>query len=140
MSYSIKLTGWRAVVALALLAGFAVFRFTVQRSTLDTQGREVLAAWLTAEYTRAGLARVDASGLPDAESAALLLEAQAVEFRSLSAHGRNRNVVVKAEITVAGRTPPDGRGLRYFRMAHGALSGWSYLHETTAFAYWTRLW
>ena len=136
---SVTLTGWKAVAAIAVVAAFGLFRLSQQAGTLDTQGREVLTTWLAAEYTRSALRGIEQTGR-DAGTAAKLLDAQAIDFRSLSARGRGEDVIVRAEVRVAGRTPPDGRSVRYFRMAYRLGTGWSYRREATAFAYYTKLW
>jgi len=116
---SITLKGGKAVVLLAAIALFAISKVILGRATLDSAGRQELATWLAAEYTRAAVAAVGHSAA-DSSAGQELLRAQDVGFRSLTAHGGGDDVVVRAEILVAGQPPPVGRQVRYFRMHHSS--------------------
>ena len=101
--------------------------------TLDPEAKRVLKSWLVAEYARPVLASIKGSRI-DAEKARKLADSSAVELTSISARGCGKESEVRVEVTVAGRTPPDGRSVRYFRMSYSLL-GWSLEHESNAFFY-----
>jgi len=128
-----KLTGWKAIPVLAALA-FTLFRLAEKSRTLDPEAKKVLKMWLVAEYSRPVLASIKSSGV-DAEQARKLMDSSKVELTSISARGCGRDSEVRTEVTVAGRTPPDGRSVRYFRMRYSTLLGWSLEHESSAFFY-----
>jgi len=46
---------------------------------------------------------------------------------------------VKVEVQVAGKDPPDGRRVRYFRMSHSTVTGWRVRWEASAFSYYLKL-
>jgi len=127
-----RLTVWKAIF-LAAIAAFSLFRLSVRSKTLDPEAKRVLKAWLVAEYSRPVLASIKASRI-DAEKARKLMDSSAVELTSISARGCGRDSEVRVEVTVAGRTPPDGRSVRYFVMRY-SLVGWSLERESNALFY-----
>ena len=127
-----RLTVWKAIF-LAAIAAFSLFRLSEKSRTLDPEAKRVLKSWLVAEYARPVLASIKGSRI-DAEKARKLADSSAVELTSISARGCGKESEVRVEVTVAGRTPPDGRSVRYFRMSYSLL-GWSLEHESNAFFY-----
>jgi len=127
------LTGGKAILLLAAIAAVFLFRLSVRSRTLDPEAKSVLKAWLVAEYSRPVLASIKASRV-DAEKARQLKDSSAVELTSISARGCGRDSEVRVEVMVAGRTPPDGRSVRYFRMRY-SLVGWSLEQESSALFY-----
>jgi hypothetical protein len=125
MATTIRVTGWRAFVLLVAMVAFGLWRARAQRRTLDTEARRLIQIELSAEYLRGGD----------------LVPTEAVELRSLSARGHSERVVVRAEVAVEGRTPPDGERVRYFAMRHRLVGGWELLPQRPdAFSYYTTLW
>jgi len=53
--------------------------------------------------------------------------------------GRGDDIVVKVEVQVAGKDPPDGRRVRYFRMSHSSVTGWRMRYETSALSYYLKM-
>lgn len=135
-----RLTGWKAVVALAGIAAFVGLRYQSRTSTLETEGREVLQLWLAAEYSREVLGSNPSTATADpAEQQAVadeLLAQQNVAIHDIRARGRGDTVFVRAKVSVDGHEPRDGRRVRYFMMAHSMLTGWRFLRETTALRYY----
>jgi hypothetical protein len=64
-----------------------------------------------------------------------------VEFMSIAAHGRTgAPILVRAEITVDGGPPPDGRTVRYFCVAHKFMEdGWMVVGESGLYFYYREL-
>jgi hypothetical protein len=125
MAMTIRVTGWRAFALLVAMAAFGLWRAQAQRRTLDTEARRLVQIELSAEYLRGGN----------------LVPSEVVELRSLTARGHGERVVVRAEVTVQGRTPPDGESVRYFAMRHRLVGGWELLPQRAdAFSYYTTLW
>ncbi len=136
-----KLTGGPAIVVIVLLTAFAVFRYSTMKSTLSTEAAEVLKTWLSARYAAAELDRIEASGngLPTPEQTDALLRTAQVEIASVSARGSRDDIVVRAEIRVAGGPPPDGQSVRYYHMTHSLATGWRLKRETWKWAYYLKL-
>jgi hypothetical protein len=127
------LTGGKAILVLAAIAAFTLFRLSERSRTLDPEAKNVLKSWLVAEYARPVLAAIKASRI-DEEKARKLMDSSKVELTSISARGCGRDSEVRVEVMVAGRTPPDGRSVRYFRMRY-SLVGWSLEAESNALFY-----
>ncbi len=47
--------------------------------------------------------------------------------------------MVRVEISVAGKDPPDGKRVRYYAMSHSVVTGWYLERETTALSYYLKL-
>lgn len=62
-----------------------------------------------------------------------------VEFASLSAHGLPGIMVVRAEISVNGGPPPDGRPVRYLSLTRKVEGGWMVFTETDPVRYYLAL-
>ncbi|MGD2152061.1 MAG: hypothetical protein PVG79_02260 [Gemmatimonadales bacterium] len=137
-----ELKGWKAIAALAVIVVVVVATFRAERSTLESEAADELKFWLRGEYVSRGLHGVDTSQLTEEEleaKAEELLSLSEVEFTSISARGRGDDIVVKVEIRVSGEEPPDGKSVRYYRMSHSVVTGWRVRHETTALAYYLKL-
>ena len=106
---NIQLKGWKAIAALAVIAAIFGGKFLMERRTLGLEVAEELL----------GLARI--------------------ELPSIQARGRGDDVVVRVEIRVDGKEPPEGESVRYYRMSHSALTGWRVRRETTALSYYLKL-
>jgi hypothetical protein len=139
---TIKLKGWNAVAALALIGAFIVGKVMMERSTLETEAAEEIKFWLRADYMSAGLLGFDPAQMTEEEAEARvqeLLSLNDIVFTSIRARGRGDDVAVKIEIQVAGKDPPDGKRTRYYRMTHSTLTGWRVKHESTALSYYLKL-
>lgn len=65
-----------------------------------------------------------------------------VEFTSISARGAMgaHFLLVKAEITVDGAPPPDGRAVRYFRVSRKFTGdGWMVIGNSDSYSYFSAL-
>lgn len=136
------LKGWSAVLAIVVTTAAVVGKSMLERSTLESGAAELIKLQLRGEYSARELAGVDVSKLSEAEMEAAaeeLLALNSIALTSVSARGGGDDVIVKVEIQVAGGDPPDGKRVRYFRMSHGAVTGWRVERETTALSYYFKL-
>ena len=137
--YNFTLKGWKAVAALAVLAAIYGLRIYSRVQTVDDAGRDVLTAWLLKDYQGQGprdlMKRVQdyKAGLPMQPMTEI--KPMNIEFPSLAARGSRSSMIVKAQITVDGGTPPDGQPVRYFYMSYNADRGWAVLTETDSYSY-----
>jgi len=141
---TIRLTGWKALAALVILAGFVGYRYYAMRTTLATEAADELRMWLAAEYQAAGLPELEralaAGDRAAAErSAAEIIARDRIAFVDVRARGEPDDLVVRAEIAVDGRPPPVGGAVRYFRMRYSTVTGWRLERETTALSYLLRI-
>lgn len=144
--YSSQLKGWQAVAAIAALAVFTGGRMHFRMRPVDEGVREAVRARLLNEYSGRGpkdVARILAEareGKPVEELQPVLQ--RDVEFTSLAAHGRMGGslTVVRAEISVDGGPPPDGRAVRYFSVSPKfGGDGWMVNGESDAYRYYQEL-
>jgi hypothetical protein len=138
----LELKGWKAIAALAIVAAVLLGKFAVQRSTLDTGAAAELKFWLRGEYLSGSLAEVDVEQMSEAEveaKAEELLGLREITFTKMSARGSDDDIIVKLEIQIAGKDPPDGKRIRYFQMSHSAVTGWRVQREATALSYYLKL-
>ena len=131
-SKQIKIKGAPALLILVAIVAFAGFRLMGARQTLDTDGREILRQWISAEYIRYHLDRTD---LTDEERASILLAADTVNF-SVSARGRPSRTIVRVEIDPGRAHPPGSPTVRYYRMSYSTITGWRHNGHTTAVGYY----
>ncbi|NIM51607.1 MAG: hypothetical protein GTN62_12330 [Gemmatimonadales bacterium] len=136
----IRLTGWKAILVLVVAVAFVGYRYVAMRTTLATEAAAELRLWLAAGYISQGLpALQEAVERGDQEAAAAqaqnIVAQERIEFTSIGARGGRDDVVVRVEILVDGKPPPDGRQVRYFRMRHSLVTGWMMRYETSALAY-----
>ena len=137
----LRLTGWKALVVIAIVAAIAGYRFLAVRTTLETEGADELRMWILADYSRQGLPALE-QALESGDAAAA--EAQAnqliansrIQFTEMSARGSPDDLIVRVKIRVDGGLPPDGKEVRYFRMRHSTVLGWRMTRETYALAYY----
>ncbi len=139
----IKLTGWKAVAALGVFLVVAIAHQTFIDRQLDEAALEKIRPFIQGEIITSALGGRDPSDLNKAELKKVGTAAMAsnkVEFNNVTARGFGSDRILRVEITVDGKPPPDGRSVRYYRMEYSYLLGWVYHQEVTAFAYWTKLW
>ena len=108
----------------------------------DERQLEYIRSHLWAVYNgkkvQAAKAALDAGDEEEVEDAAKdLIKLEEIEFVSVRTRG-TKEVVVRLEIKVRGQAPPDGRSVRYWRMRRSML-GWTMEYETTALAYYLKL-
>ncbi len=138
----VELKGWKAVAALAVIVAVLAGKFLAERSTLESEAADELKFWLRAEYLAHGMQGFDPESMTEQEAEARaeeLLSLNEVVFTSIKARGRGDDIVVKVEVQVAGKDPPTGDPVRYFKMSHSTVTGWRVRWETTALSYYLKL-
>jgi hypothetical protein len=142
--YNFVLRGWKAVAVLALIVGISGFRFISRFQAVDDAGRDVLTAWLLKDYNGQGqrdlMKRVQDYKARLPMQPITEIKPMNIEFASLSAHGLRDAMVAKAQITVEGGTPPDGRSVRYFYLTRNVDGAWTVFTETDEYCYYRALW
>jgi hypothetical protein len=126
---TLSLTGWKAVVVLAVLVGVGGFRLKTTRTKIDTQGRAALEAWVQAEAIRPILADTTRSL---SQEGAALSKASSVTIRSLAVRGPLRNAIVRVELAPSPALPPGTDLVRYYHMQYSQVSGWTHRGSATA--------
>jgi len=144
--YNIQLKAWHAVVAIVAVIGFTGFKMYLRVRTVEDGMRDAIRLELLNEYSGRGpkdIARLVAearAGLP-VEPVAALVQRQ-VEFTSIAVRGKIGGPVtlVRAEITVDGGPPPDGRSVRFFRVTRKFMEdGRMVVGETDSYRFFREL-
>jgi hypothetical protein len=144
--YNFQLRGWHAIVALPLVLAFWGVQMYLHVRPVDDAMRDALRAELLNEYSGRGLKDV-ARIVAEAHAGSPVEEVQPVverdvEFTSIAARGKMGApaTLVRAEITVDGGPPPDGRPIRYFRMSTKFVGGgWMVVGESDSYNYFMQL-
>jgi hypothetical protein len=140
--YNFQLRGWHAVVGIIAVVGIVGVQMWLRVRPVDDGMRDAVRVELLKEYSGRGpkdIARLVTearAGLP-VEHIPEVIQRD-VEFTSIAAHGRMGGMVtvVRAEVTVDGGPPPDGRPVRYFRVTRKFMdSGWMVVGETDSYNY-----
>jgi hypothetical protein len=140
--YNVQLRGWHALVAIVALIGFTGFKMYLRVRPVEDGMRDAIRLSLLNEYSGRGpkdIARLVGearAGLP-VEPVAPLVQRD-VKFTSIAARGKIGGPVtlVRAEITVDGDAPPDGRSVRFFRVTREFMGdGWMVVGETDSYRY-----
>lgn len=126
---TMTLTGWKAVLVLAVVVGVGGFRLKTAHTTIDTQGRASLEAWVRAEATRPILADTTGSLV---DKGVALAKASSVTIQSLAVRGPLRNAVVRVELSSSSALPPGTPRVRYYHMRYSQVSGWTHHGSATA--------
>jgi hypothetical protein len=144
--YNFQLRGWHALVAIAALVAFLGIAMFLRVRTVDDGMRNAVRERLVNEYSGRGpkdIARMVAEAREDSPIEAVPEIGQRdVEFTSIAAHGRMGApaILVRAEITVDGGPPPDGRTVRYFRVTRKFMEdGWIVVGESGPYFYYREL-
>jgi hypothetical protein len=143
--YTFQLRGWKALVALAAVAVFFGGRTYLRVRPVDDAMREAVKARLLNEYSGRGpkdVARILAEAREGKPVEQLQPVVQRnVEFTSIAAHRRMGGMytVVRAELTVDGGPPPDGRAVRYFSATEKPGGGWMVAGESDSYRYYEEL-
>ena len=130
-------TGWKAIVAIAAVSGFAVIRYGMQSAALQTEGVAEVQRWLALEAARAALPDLKsaaASGSGVLEQMVNDLEAANFDVISVTRHGVGEEVVVRVAYRHTRRSS-DTR-VRYLRMSYSLPTGWRIRSETTRMVYY----
>jgi hypothetical protein len=144
--YNFQLRGWHAFVGIAALLGFSGIEMYMRVRTVDDGIRGAVRERLVKEYSGRGpkdIARIVAEAREGSPIEPVPEVVQRdVEFTSIAAHGRMGApaIVVRANITVDGGPPPDGRPVRYFRVTRKFMEdGWMVVGESDAYFYYREL-
>jgi|SRR5271163_2800768 len=144
--YNFQLRGWHAIVAIPLLVAFWGIQMYLHVVSVDDAMRDAVRGRLLSEYSGRGpkdVARLVAEARAGSavEAVQPLIERD-VEFTSIAARGKMgaRLTLVKADVTVDGGPPPDGRSVRYFSLSTKFGSGWMVVGETNSYNYLMELW
>ncbi|MGK7345714.1 MAG: hypothetical protein ACNS63_07880 [Candidatus Nitrospinota bacterium M3_3B_026] len=139
-----NLTGWKAVVALLVVAAVGGFNFFAMEEDLHGEVAEKIEFELMPEYHGPDIAALKgAVDSGDKEAAAALSKAitgREIEFKSISKRGWGENVIVRVEVLVDGQTPYVGEPVRYFKFRYSPVFGWRYKYETWWLSYYLKLW
>jgi hypothetical protein len=144
--YNVQLRGWHALAGIAVVLGYWGVEMYVRVRPVDDGMRVAVRERLLEEYSGRGpkdIARMVAearAGSP-VEPVPEVVKRD-IQFTSMAAHGRMGAgvTVVRAEVTVDGGPPPDGRAVRYFRMSHKFMEdGWLVVGESDAYFYYREL-
>jgi hypothetical protein len=144
--YNFQLRGWHALVAIAALVAFLGIAMFLRVRTVDDGMRNAVRERLVNEYSGRGpkdIARIVAEAREGSpiEPVPEMVQRD-VEFTSIAAHGRMGApaILVRAEITVDGGPPPDGRTVRYFRVTRKFMEdGWMVVGESGPYFYYREL-
>ena len=137
----IELKGWQAIAVLAFILAVSGYQISARFRAVPEDSRETLRQWLVKDYEgrgpkalaklvagyRAGRA-VEPEPLPAVEPK--------VEFASLSAHGWQDSMVVRAEVTVDGGPPPDDRSVRFLFLTTKPGGGWMVFADSDSYQYY----
>lgn len=144
--YNFQLRGWHALFGIAALLGFFGIEMYLRVRTVDDGMRNAVRERLLNEYSGRGpkdLARIVAEAREGSPIEPVPEVVQRdVQFTSIAAHGRMGAPVtlVRAEITVDGGPPPDGRSVRYFRVSRNFMDGgWMVVGESDLYFYYREL-
>lgn len=144
--YNFQLRGWHALVGIAALLGFSGIEMCLRVRTVDDGMRNAVRERLLNEYSGRGpkdIARIvkEAREGSPIEPVPEVVQRD-VQFTSIAAHGRMGAsvILVRAEITVDGGPPPDGRSVRYFCVSRKfAQDGWMVVGESDSYLYYREL-
>jgi hypothetical protein len=144
--YNFQLRGWHALAGIAALLGFLGIEMYMRVRAVDDGMRSAVRDRLVNEYSGHGpkdIARIVAGARQGSPIEPLPeVVQQDVEFASIAAHGRMGApaILVRAEITVDGGPPPDGRSVRYFRVTRKFMEdGWMVVGESDGYSYYREL-
>lgn len=145
MSATFKVSGGKAIAVIALLAGLAAFKFVAQSSTLGDHATAQIKFHLASEYTRFSLPEIQQAAqspsvsIDQVTDLVTKINPDNIEIISIAARGSGDEVIVRVEVQVAGGDPPDGRRVRYFKMRHSMVTGWTVRNPATAVSYYLSL-
>ena len=131
-----------ALFALLIMAAITIYQHLDRNRTLESDAVAVIKTWVVAEYVRNALPRLremvenPAGRNNQIDELVKTFSRERVQIVSIQARGSGDDVAVRVEIEVDGKTPADGRRVRYFAMSHSALVGWQYEHEISKWGYY----
>ena len=141
--YNFQLRGWHALVGIAAVLGFLGIQMYLRVRTVDEGMRNAIRERLINEYS--GRSPKDIERIVEEAREGSPVEPvpevvhRDVQFTSIAAHGKMDApvILVRAEITVDGSPPPDGRSVRYFRVSRKFMDGgWMVVGESGPYLYY----
>jgi hypothetical protein len=123
--------------------GIGGIRISSRIQTIPEGGRAAVRDWLVKDYEGLGpaaLAKMVAdyrAGVKDLSQPPAT--PPNVELISVAAHGWKDAMIVRAEVTVDGAPPSDGRSVRYLFLTTKVGGGWMVLSESDSYRYYTAL-
>ena len=144
--FKINVTGWKVIPLLLVVLAIVVYKYNVMNTTLDAGGKQAIKTWVLSRYIARGLDSFEEQNIDEMTSKQAeravdhFLNLNKIDINSIKARGKGDDIIVRAEITVDGKTPPDGKSVRYFRMEHSMITGWRMKTETTSLWYHLKLW
>ena len=144
--YNFELRGWHAIIGIAAVLCLWGLQMYMRVTPVDDAMRDAVRAELLNEYSGRGpkdvarLVTEARAGLP-VEPVQPLVQRD-VEFSSIAARGKVGGAVtlVRAEVTVDGGPPTDGRPVRYFRITRKFIGpGWMVIGESDSYGYFMQL-
>ena len=149
LNISLKLTGWKAYVALAVFlvgAGWVGFRYVSPPTSLPPEATKAIKVMLTGIYTQKlmaqfGMTPEKTPSRPDAEKfAQRIKELEQMEISDLRVRGFGRKRVAQMRVSIAGDVPPDQQEIRYMRLTWSPLMNSWTAFQTTDRAYQLTFW
>jgi hypothetical protein len=140
--YTFQLRGWQAVAALVLLGGITGVEMYSRVRPVNDAMRDAVRSDLLAEYSGRGPKEI-ARFVAEAREGSTVEPVPAVvqrdvQFTSMAGRGSiGGAIVVRAEVTVDGGPPPDGRAVRYFWVSRkfGGDGTWLVMSESNPYQY-----
>lgn len=134
-----------AACGVALLGGAAFFGMRVPVSQTTPEFVRPITAYLVAEHKRRaiatlapdGVSKLDRAGLEKLAAATKI--AQSVAVQSVEVNGTGLKVVARVRYQLDGKTPPDGREIRYLRLSALPFAGWTVDRGATALSFFLAL-
>ena len=117
----IKLSGWKLLLALAVVGAIAAYRVETANAKLDTQARARLQRWVQAEVIRPIIADTTKTL---AEQGAALEQASTVTVKSVAVRGPLSDAIMRVELNPSPALPPGTPLVRYYRTHYTDGIGW----------------
>lgn len=139
---NVKLTGWKAIVAIVAVIGFLGFKFNMQTEALQTEGVEEISKWLQLESARAVIPDMEKAIENPRQNEEYLaqmvddLQEENFEVVSVTRRGVDKNIIARVEVSYKGEVPSDGMNIRYLRMNYSMVAGWRVERETSKWNYY----
>jgi len=130
--------GWHALVALAVVIGYAGYRYHSARVGANPALMKSVRVQLMGEYAHHELGGLkQAIGTRDPRTIQDHVDTvkglDSIRFTDVEARrGAGDKVFVRARIEVDGKPPPDDRApVRYFLFRHSLVGGWRFIREAS---------
>jgi hypothetical protein len=142
----VTVKGWKAIPVILVVLAIVGYKYYAMRSTLDTGAEQEVKFWLLGEYASETLNNPKFQNLSAMSSAEMglaaeeLLRLNRIDIKSIGARGKDDDIVVRVEIEVDGKAPPDGKSVRYFHMRHSTITGWKMKRDAHWISYYLKLW